>query len=293
MRVLVTGANGRTGRAVTAALAARGATVRGFIRDTAQWPGLQTLGKMDDHAVGDLRDPDSLGRALTGCDAMVHIGPPMHPDEVAMTRNCIEAARKHGLRHFVYYSVMHTLRREVRHHRLKLDCEEMLVESGLAYTIVQPIRYMQHLEPIWKQVTGQGVHAMPFNVDVKFNIADLLDHAAATAAVVTEAGAHLFATYELAGPEALSQTDMAAIISRVIGRSVVARTLPLAELRVKATAAGNSVDRVEQMLAMNAHYDHHGFLGNPNILRLLLGGEPARFEDYVRRLWAGTAKPSP
>jgi uncharacterized protein YbjT (DUF2867 family) len=293
MRVLVTGANGKTGREVTAALAARGATVRSFIRDAAQWPALQVLGKAGDHAVGDLRDPDSIGRALTGCDAVVHIGPPMHPDEVALTRNCIEVAKKQGLRHFVYYSVMHTLRREVRHHRLKLECEEMLVESGLAYTIVQPIRYMQHLEPIWKQVTGQGVHAMPFNVDVKFNVADLLDHAAATAVVVTEAGAHLYATYELAGPEALSQTDMAAVISKVIGRPVTARGVPLEELRAKASAAGNSADRVEQMLAMNAHYDQHGFLGNSNILRMVLKREPTRFEDYVRRLWAGTAKPSP
>ncbi len=293
MRVLVTGANGKTGRAVIAALAARGAAVRSFIRDAVQWPALEALGKAGDHAVGDLRDQDSLGRALTSCEAMVHIGPPMHPDEVALTRNCIEAAKKHGLRHFVYYSVMHTLRREVRHHRLKLGCEEMLVESGLAYTIVQPIRYMQHLEPIWQQVTGQGVHAMPFNVEVKFNVADLLDHAAATAAVVTEAGAHLFATYELAGPEALSQTDMAAIIGKVIGRPVTARAVLLEELRAKASAAGNSADRVEQMLAMNAHYDHHGFLGNPNILRMVLRREPTRFEDYVRRLWAGTAKPSP
>lgn len=292
MRVLVTGANGKTGRAVSAALAARGAEVRAFIRDAAQWPALQALGTVVDYAHGDLDDAGSIARALGGCDAMVHIGPPMHPDEVALTRNCIDAARKSGLGHFVYYSVMHTLRREVRHHRLKLDCEEMLVESALPYTIVQPIRYMQHLEPIWPQVTGQGVHAMPFNVDAMFNVADLLDHAAATAAVVTETGAHLYATYEMAGPEALSQTGMAAIISKVIGRPVTARAVPPAELRSRAVAAGNSPDRIEQMLAMNAHYDRHGFRGNPNVLRMLLRREPTRFEDYVRRLWARMGKPT-
>lgn len=288
MRILVTGANGKTGRAVTAALAARGATVRAFIRDAAQWPLLQSLGKVAEYAGGDLQDSGSIARALQGCDAMVHIGPPMHPDEVAMTRNAIEAAQKSALPHFVYYSVMHSLRRDVRHHRLKLDCEEMLVGSGLAYTILQPTRYMQHLEPIWKQVTEQGVHAMPFNVDVRFNVADLLDHAAATATVVMASSAHHYATYELAGPEALSQTDMAAVISKVIGRQVTARAVPLDELRARAVAAGNSADRVEQMLSMNAHYDHHGFLGNPNVLRMVLGREPTRFEDYVQRLWAQT-----
>jgi uncharacterized protein YbjT (DUF2867 family) len=296
MRVLVTGANGKTGRAVSAALAARGAQVRAFIRDPAQWPALQALGHAHDHVLGDLKDSDDICSALQGCDAIVHVGPPMHPQEVSMTRNCLAAAQRCGLSHFVYYSVMHTLRRDVRHHRLKLDCEEMLVGSGLAYTIVQPIRYMQHLEPIWKQVTEQGVHAMPFNVDVKFNVADLLDHAAATAAVVTESaasapepGRHCFAIYELAGPEALSQTDMAAIISRVIGRTVTARAVPL---RARAAAADHSADRVAQMLAMNAHYDQHGFRGNPNVLRMLLGREPTRFEDYVRSLWANKGKPA-
>ncbi len=290
MRVLITGANGKTGRAITAALAVRGAKVRAFIRKAAQWPVLQSLGHANEHALGDLQDGASIAAALADCDAIVHIGPPMHPDEVAMTQNAIEAARKRGLRHFVYYSVMHSLRRDVRHHRLKLDCEEMLVGSDLAYTIMQPARYMQHLEPLWKQVTEQEVHAMPFNVDVKFSIADLLDHAAATATVVVESSVHKYATYEMAGPEALSQTDMAAIISGVIDRSVTARAVPLEELRAKAIAAGNNADRVEQMLLMNAHYDHHGFRGNPNVLRMVLGREPTRFEDYVRRLWSQTRK---
>jgi hypothetical protein len=49
-------------------------------------------------------------------------------------------------------------------------------------------------------------------------------------------------------------------------------------LRSRALAAGQSPDRIEQMLAMNRHYDHHGFRGNPNVLRMLFGREPNRFE---------------
>ena len=36
---------------------------------------------------------------------------------------------------------MHPLRRAVRHHRLKLDAEEALIESGLPYAIVLPMPY--------------------------------------------------------------------------------------------------------------------------------------------------------
>ena len=282
MTILLTAANGRTGRAVLTALAATGADVKVFIRDERQWPALQQLGAAS-HTVGDMEDASSIDAAMASCESIIHIGPPMHPREVEITSRFIEAALAHGLSRFVYYSVMHPLRRVVRHHRLKLDAEETLIESGLPYTIVQPIRYMQHLELIWKKVLETGIHAMPFNIDVKFNVADLRDLAEATAIVATQPG-HLYATCELAGPEALSQRDMAAIISRVLGREIRAEALSLEQMEKNARAAGASDDRVTQMLTMNKHYDDYGFHGNPNVLRWILGREPNTYEDYVRRL---------
>lgn len=294
-RVLVTGAHGRTGRAIVLALARantpqRPVRVRAFLRNPAQWPALAALGA-GEHAVGDMADAASVAAALQDCDALVHVGPPMHADEKAMTANFVAAAKRQALRHFVYYSVLQPLRREVRHHRLKLETEELVVESDLAYTILQPTRYMQHLENIWKAVTEQGVHGMPFSTQVQFNVADLADLAEATARVLVESapgaarpGKHCFATYELGGPEALSQDDMARILGEVLRRPVVARAVPLEEMRAKARSAGVSDDRIEQMTAMNRHYDAHGMRGNPNVLRMLLGREPTTYRQYVERL---------
>lgn len=76
---------------------------------------------------------------------------------------------------------MHPLRRAIRHHRLKLDAEEHLVESGLPYTILQPCRYMQHLLKIWRKVKEENIHAMAFSTKKKFNIVDLKDLAEASA----------------------------------------------------------------------------------------------------------------
>ena len=42
-------------------------------------------------------------------------------------------------------------------------------------------------------------------------------------------------------------------------------------------------ERIEVMTKMNAHYDAHGLVGNPNVLRWLLGREPTRFAEFVRR----------
>ena len=136
---------------------------------------------------------------------------------------------------------------------------------------------------IWKKVLDTGVHNMPFNVDVEFNVADLRDLAEATAIVATEPG-HLYITYELAGPEALSQRDMAAVISRVLGRVIRPEALSLEQVEKNARKAGASDDRVEQMLIMNGHYDRFGFRGNPNVLRWILSREPNTYENYVKRL---------
>ena len=280
--ILLTAANGRTGRAVLTALSRVGADVKAFIRDERQWPALQGLGAAS-FALGDMEDASTINAAVATVDTIIHIGPPMHPNEVDITSRFIDSALSNGVSRFVYYSVMHPLRRAVRHHRLKLDAEETLIESGLPYSIVQPMRYMQHLGLIWNKVLETGIHAMPFNVDVKFNVADLRDLAEATAIVATNPE-HLYATYELAGPEALSQRDMAAVISRVLGREIRAEALSLEQMEKNARAAGASDDRVTQMLTMNEHYDQFGFRGNPNVLRWILAREPNTFENYVKRL---------
>ena len=284
MTILLTAANGKTGRAVLSALAKKGAEVKVFIRDERQWPALQELGAAS-FALGDMEDASTINAAMVECETIVHIGPPMHPKEVEITSRFIDAALAHGVSRFVYYSVMHPLRRAVRHHRLKLDAEETLIESGLPCTIVQPMRYMQHLALIWNKVLETGVHNMPFNVDVRFNVADLRDLAEATAIAATNPE-HLYATYELAGPEALSQRDMAAVISRVLGREIRAEALSLEQMEKNARASGAGDDRVTQMLTMNEHYDQFGFRGNPNVLRWILGREPNTYENYVKRLAA-------
>lgn len=280
--ILLTAANGRTGRAVLDALGSRGADVRVLVRRAEQAEALTALGAAEVY-VGDLTDEGAVSAAAAGCATVIHIGPPMHPDEVAITDRVVKAAIDGGAEHVVYYSVMHPFRREVRHHGLKLQATEHLVEAGIPYTILEPARYMQHLEPLWSRVIEDGVHAMPFSVDVSFNVVDLLDLAEVTARVATEPG-HLYATYELAGPQALSQRAMADVLTRALGRDVVAQALSLDAMEAGARAKGISDDRIAQMRIMNAHYDAHGFLGNSNVLEWLLGRPATTYAEYVKRL---------
>jgi hypothetical protein len=76
---------------------------------------------------------------------------------------------------------------------------------------------------------------------------------------------------------------MARILTQVLGKAIRAVAKPLDQLREEAQAAGMPAERIETMCLMNSHYDAHGLVGNPNVLRWLLGRQPNDFATFVRR----------
>jgi uncharacterized protein YbjT (DUF2867 family) len=279
--ILITGASGKTGRKVVQALAARGAKVRAFFRNADYTESIAALG-VKEITIGDLFDDEALDRAVAGTDQVFHICPPMNPGEADLAQTVTGLCLKHDVRRLILWSVLHPLLDDVRHHDLKLKAERHLVNSGQTYTILQPGRYMQHLVPIWDEVMATGSHAMPFSVDEKFSLADLDDLAEAGAIIATEPG-HEGATYQLAGPQALSQTDMAHIISDITGRTVTAARKTEQAFRAGAQKMGLPAGRIEQICKMNAHYDKHGLIGNSNILQFILGRVPTTFAEFIAR----------
>lgn len=264
-----------------AALTKRKAQIRVLVRRSEAGEELRAAGAAE-VVVGDLFDREVLGKAMRGAGQVLHICPPMHPQEDSLANTAIGLCRDNNVSRLVLYSVLHPLLMDVPHHRRKLEAERALVESGLTYTVLQPSRYMQHLLPIWKTVTETGIHSMPFDVAQRFSVVDLADVAEVAAKVLTEPG-HDNATYPLAGPEALSQRDMAQILSDLLGKPVRAREKSLEDFRTEAAAAGMPAVRIDTMCAMLKHYGAHGLTGNPNILTWLLGRPPTNFRDFVLR----------
>lgn len=277
--ILVTGASGRTGRAVIAELKKYEVKVRAFVRREEAGKELIESGA-DDVVIGDLFNDQALETAIINCDQVIHICPPMNPNEARLAIKITDLCLKYNINRLVLYSVLHPLLSEVRHHSLKLHAEEYLVNSGQSYTILQPGRYMQHHQLIWREIVETGKHRMPFNINSKFNIVDLADLAEAVANVLVEEG-HEFATYQLAGPEALSQVDMAQIISEVLGSPVFAEERSADEYVSIAKKNGMPTDRIEQLCAMNEHYDKHGLRGNSNILEWLIKRPATKFRTYI------------
>ncbi len=85
------------------------------------------------------------------------------------------------------------------------------------------------------------------------------------------------------GEAALTQTEVAAILSRELGREVVVQEISLEAWRAEAEARGLVGYPLDSLLRMFRYYDAHGLTGNPNVLRWLLGRPPGSFADFVRR----------
>ena len=280
--ILVTGAAGKTGRAAVRALAGRGAAVRALVYRPAQVRPLQELGARQ-VVVGDMRSRVTVQEAVQGVQAVYHICPNMSPDEADIGRLVIGAARAAGVGHLVYHSVLHPQTEAMSHHWQKLRVEEHLFESGLAYTILQPAAYMQNVLAGWDSILEQGIYRVPYPVQTRLGMVDMEDVACAAALALTQVG-HTAAIYELAGPEALTQVEVAAILSQVLGRPVRAETTPLDVWEQRARASGLGDYQVETLVKMFDYYERYGLWGNPNVLSWLLGRPPTTFTACVERI---------
>jgi NAD(P)H dehydrogenase (quinone) len=279
--ILITGAAGKTGQAVIKALLAERQSVRALVRRDEQMQVVKSLGAKE-AIVGDMRDPMTLRQATQGVHAIYHICPNVSPDEIQIGKTAIIAAHDAGVEQFVFHSVMHPQTEAMTHHWNKLRVEEALFESGLAFTILQPASYMQNVMAGWHTITERGVYNVPYTAEARMSMVDLEDVAQAAAVVLTEPG-HLGATYELAGPEVLTQTQVAEILSKRLKRLVRAEQITIEVWTRQAQTSGMGEYQIKTLIKMFQYYDRNGFWGNPHALTSLLGRTPTKFEAFIKR----------
>jgi len=269
MRIAITGAGGKTGRAVTAA-------VRDAGHDAV--PVVRRPQGIDGERMADLDDAAAMSDALSDADALYLIAPNVHPDEVGLLRPTLDLCEQAGMR-VVYHSVMHPHVRQMPHHLDKADVEALLRQSTLEWSILQPASYMDNVTaPIAAAV--DGTWRQPYDVRTPFTPIALDDLAAAAARVLGD-GAFTYGTYELAGPDRLTSQEMAATVARVLDRQLEV----VADRAGWEEQAGSAMDAeaARRLGLMFDYYDVHGFAGNPQVLGWLLGRQPVTFEEWVRR----------
>ncbi|MEO8099652.1 MAG: hopanoid-associated sugar epimerase [Acidobacteriota bacterium] len=202
---LVTGATGFIGWHVARKLLDRGQPVRALARNP------KALRELDgvDPIQGDLRDPDSLQRAVEGCSTVFHVAADYrlwtrHPEEmyrsnVEGTRAMLEAARRAGVERFVYTSTVGTIAvpqgalgdetmpasvEDMQGHykRSKLLAEHVALEfarEGFPVVIVNPTAPVGDHDfkptPTGKIIVDFARGAMPAYLDTGLNVVDVRD----------------------------------------------------------------------------------------------------------------------
>jgi dihydroflavonol-4-reductase len=117
MKVLVTGATGFVGSHVAQLLAAQGAVLRLLVRASSNTGNISGL--KAERIIGDLRDFDSLKKAVQGCEFVFHVAADyrlwvrdpeqMYRSNVEGTRAIIRAAQEGGVRRVIYTSSVATM----------------------------------------------------------------------------------------------------------------------------------------------------------------------------------------
>lgn len=260
--IAVFGAAGKTGRAVVRALHDAGVpapSIRQLIRAGTPAPCPPSIAVA---SAVDLEDEVSLLDAVEGADVLYVLAPNMHPDEPGLVRRAVHAAVRRGIRRVVYHSVLRPGLRAMPHHWGKLRGEELLWESGLEVTVLQPSAYAQNLAACVRDAEL----VVPYSLDRPFSLVDLAEVAEVAARVLLEPG-YVGATLELSGP--------------VTTVRAVAQALELSPRRERGARAGSAY-AADALEAMFDWYDRHGLPGNPGILGWMLGREPRSAADVLR-----------
>ena len=266
--VLVTGATGTVGDAVTEFLLERGTSVLGAVRNddgaTRLREGVQA--RHFDFSMS----PAELDQALDGCDRLFLMRPPAIADVQTYLFPVVDAAQRRGIRHIVFLSLQGVQQnRSTPHYAV----EQYLKSTGAPFTSLRPNFFMQNLSTTHAaEIRDDDDVFVPAGRSFTALI-DARDIGGVAAAVLTEPG-HTGRAYTLSGEQSLSYRNVAAILSDVLGRSIHYRRPSETEYLTRLREQGKPEDyiAVQKMIYRIVRFNISA-LPNRSVRRLT--GHPA------------------
>jgi uncharacterized protein YbjT (DUF2867 family) len=230
--ILVTTA-GKVGGETARLLREQDLPVRVLVRDPGKTAARALADAGAEIVRADLEVPASIDEAMTGVTTVVLVSPGVPDQEL----NVIASAARAGAGHVVKATSKASADSPVARRRWQTQIEEGLAASGIPHTLLRSNAYMQNvlaLAPAIAATSGFGSAAGKGRV----GMVDSRDVAAVSAAIAASPEGHADKTYWLTGPELISNYDVAAVLSDLLGRTIAYRELTFEENKDAMIRAG-------------------------------------------------------
>jgi uncharacterized protein YbjT (DUF2867 family) len=231
--VLVIGATGKQGSATANALLDRDFHVRALSRNVRSPAASRLAEKGIEVVQGDLSDKSSLISALEGVSAAYFMTDSSIgiEGEIAQARGFIAALQEAVVEHVVYSSA-HSADRTtgiggVPHWDSKVDIEKRLKASGLKWTILRPVSFMENVPIVGvARYMALGAFAAALGgPHVKMQVVSAVDIGFIAAKAITEPEVFVGQTVDIVGDE-VSVADMQKAFENVAGHRVARAPMP-------------------------------------------------------------------
>lgn len=288
-RVLVVGATGFLGGKVVDVLLARGKQVSALVRPGSDASRLEAKGVSI--VRGDMLDSTSLPRALDGIDALVTTaigysrrrrGDSARTDDEG-NRNLIDAAKRAGLGRFVFTSVLNAHKAQgVSHFLQKTVIEDALEVSGVPFISIRPPGFIDQV--LTREVIEKGRLTSPFDPNAKASVI-LADDVARYLAMAVDTPEAVGQRIAVAAETPISFNEMAALLSRLTGRSIRITQPPRAIMSLMMPVMGLVNPMMREMPALMAFIASGDYIADLSAQRALFD---VRSTEDTLRLWLVT-----
>jgi uncharacterized protein YbjT (DUF2867 family) len=275
--ILITGASGTVGRAVLDEVRKAGKPFKAMYRNAEDArrapPGVATV-------LADFAEAKSLKQALQGVDTVFLVCSPI-PQLLELEGNMIDACKQTGVRHIVLNSALGAGDYPKSFPGWHRKVEDKLAASGVAYTILRPNGFLQNIVAYHApSIRAQGAFYASMG-NAKTSCIDVRDVALAAAKALIAPAEHAGKTYELNGPEAVSNDEIAARISRITGQTVSYVDIPEEAQRKSMLDLGMPEWQVTALLELQQYYVTGKCGAVTDVLPKLLGRPPITLDQYL------------
>ena len=217
--IAVTGATGKLGRLVIAGLLQKvpASEIIAAVRTPEKAADLAALGVQVREA--DYDKPATLASALAGADTLLLIsGNDLGADRVAQHPSVLDAAKSAGVTLLAYTSELHADTSPLKLAAAHKQTEENIRDSGLPFVFLRNGWYFENQTMMLGPAIQHGA-MLGCAGEGRFASAAIADYAAAAVAVLT-GSSHENKIYELAGDYPYTLAEMAAEVTKLVGKPV-------------------------------------------------------------------------